>query len=829
MKSDLCSADSPVKKRTGSNQTIGLFLALIGGVLHLLNRLGRALPQRRTVSCMAFLAATQGVMCFGQIADLTILHAKWQSDPRVEEPTPVLNTHLSGIYFDITNQGETPATTFRIYWANGPSLANKLSLLQSEIVPSMKGHGWNRDDAWIPASSLIQPVGATHLILVIDEDNLVEESNEENNLLAFSFDVDFTVDSIISQDHGLHYVCRTDFANTMSWAPMRTTSAKLFWAKGPTLQDITSETTISPPLVISGPRWQGEVTEAQVDAAAFQHPPAGTTCVLLALDPDELLVDPNRENNLQTLGIQEIFPGMAGQVESTKGTVTVMRNGVLKTLSKDDLVYIFETIETKEKSFVKIVLLDRSIISLGPQSSMLIESARISGQGASWLTLLKGYIRSQVTKEYLDVEDTFKVHTKTVGIGVRGTDFEVEYEELNGVATTHVSVFEGVVDVTEEATGRMAALNPGETLQILSDVAVPVPSIVGGWFLPDAISGGSQVTFLANGEYLLFRDGDSTTDPGGQDGIERGTYSWDPATGTLAATVLVDTNGEWGFSHSVAVQPATTAAVGETTLELNIPGRATATFSRVQSSASPLVGSWYVVGGTSAGGIATVTFFADGSYYFTQDGDPGKDPTGMDGGERGNYTWDSEYYMISATAVVDTCGNWGLPQLGPSFYVNLANNDNTLIIFTDTLPDALALYRVRPFDGSFIGWNATHALFGAEADPAARHFADNLPNLIRYGLNLDNSPTPPGNLPLSQVVEISGTRYLTLEFRVRKDLHGAALVPHFSTTLNQWSPVSAANIYRLADDDVNTERHVVRLPLTGTSGFLRLSATEPPG
>jgi hypothetical protein len=286
--------------------------------------------------------------------------------------------------------------------------------------------------------------------------------------------------------------------------------------------------------------------------------------------------------------------------------------------------------------------------------------------------------------------------------------------------------------------------------------------------------------------------------------------------------VLVDTNGEWGFSHSVAVQLGTTAAVGETTLELNIPGRGTATFSRVQSSASPLVGSWYVVGGTVAGGVATVTFFADGSYYYTQDGDPGKDPTGMDGGERGNYTWDSEYSMISATALVDTCGNWGLPQLGPSFYVYFDNNDNTLV-FLPGLPEEFALYRVRPFDGSFIGWTATYALFGAEAEPTAKPFADNLPNLIRYALNLGSSATPPSNLPLSQVVEISGTRYLTLEFRVRKYLDGA-LVPQFSTTLNQWTPVPAANIYRLADDDVNTERHVVRMPLTGTSGFLRLSA-----
>ena len=85
----------------------------------------------------------------------------------------------------------------------------------------------------------------------------------------------------------------------------------------------------------------------------------------------------------------------------------------------------------------------------------------------------------------------------------------------------------------------------------------------------------------------------------------------------------------------------------------------------------------------------------------------------------------------------------------------------------------------------------------------------------------------PGNLPLSQVIDISGNRYLALEFRVRRNLHGADLTPQVSTTLEKWTPVPAESIERLDDDDSDTARYVARMPVSGTGVFLRLAATLP--
>ena len=93
---------------------------------------------------------------------------------------------------------------------------------------------------------------------------------------------------------------------------------------------------------------------------------------------------------------------------------------------------------------------------------------------------------------------------------------------------------------------------PSEGAVVLSRI-VPVEtnSLVGTWWAPDAGEAGglAVITLLADGSYFFAQDGDSAEDPSGQDGIERGAYSWNPDTGAFSATVSLDTNGEWGLSH----------------------------------------------------------------------------------------------------------------------------------------------------------------------------------------------------------------------------------------------------------------------------------------
>ncbi len=117
-------------------------------------------------------------------------------------------------------------------------------------------------------------------------------------------------------------------------------------------------------------------------------------------------------------------------------------NAQVVDLKKDDWLPEGAIIQTTDKSFVKLVFIDKSTVSVGPQSKMVISS--FPKEGAGVLSVIKGQIRSQVVKE-LDSNGEAKlfVKTKSAAMGVRGTDFQVMFNPENNV--TSLVTFEGNV------------------------------------------------------------------------------------------------------------------------------------------------------------------------------------------------------------------------------------------------------------------------------------------------------------------------------------------------------------------------------------------------
>jgi hypothetical protein len=65
----------------------------------------------------------------------------------------------------------------------------------------------------------------------------------------------------------------------------------------------------------------------------------------------------------------------------------------------------------------------------------------------------------------------------------------------------------------------------------------------------------------SSGKFFFAEDGDPATAPGGKDGVEVGTATWDPNAGTLTnVTISIDTNGEWGLSDSFGTITASVTA-----------------------------------------------------------------------------------------------------------------------------------------------------------------------------------------------------------------------------------------------------------------------------
>jgi hypothetical protein len=113
-------------------------------------------------------------------------------------------------------------------------------------------------------------------------------------------------------------------------------------------------------------------------------------------------------------------------------------------------------------------------------------------------------------------------------------------------------------------------------------------SIVGGFFAGDPTKADQSivVVFLGNGNFYFVQDGSSELpdgDPNGKDGLERGTWSWNAATGDLSLTTAVDTNGQWGVNSSAL--PAITNLIAQPSLDgwrvTLTAGAATAVVNRV--------------------------------------------------------------------------------------------------------------------------------------------------------------------------------------------------------------------------------------------------------
>ena len=135
-------------------------------------------------------------------------------------------------------------------------------------------------------------------------------------------------------------------------------------------------------------------------------------------------------------------PKKVAIVKILRGEVSVLTLGKTTKLQVKDWVEDGAVVKTADKSFAKLAFIDKSEINLGPNSEMKIE--KFSGTDSGVIDLVKGKIRSQVTKNHLeDQKDKSKLFIKTPNavMAIRGTDFMISF---NGKNTSAV-LFRGSV------------------------------------------------------------------------------------------------------------------------------------------------------------------------------------------------------------------------------------------------------------------------------------------------------------------------------------------------------------------------------------------------
>ncbi len=143
-------------------------------------------------------------------------------------------------------------------------------------------------------------------------------------------------------------------------------------------------------------------------------------------------------------------------------------DGGLETVTKETIITEGSIVKTGPRSFVKLVFLDKSLMNLGANTGIKIASFTKNSPGI--INLIRGQIRSQVTKDYMEMEDKNKsklfMVTKTAAMGVRGTDFQVNFED--DAEETALVTFEGLVAMNKLDTDvREREFTPRELDKIL--------------------------------------------------------------------------------------------------------------------------------------------------------------------------------------------------------------------------------------------------------------------------------------------------------------------------------------------------------------------------
>lgn len=160
-----------------------------------------------------------------------------------------------------------------------------------------------------------------------------------------------------------------------------------------------------------------------------------------------------------------VIPNFIGKVLLQKGeAVAISDGGTEKELKIGDKVFNNDTVKTTSGSFLKIEMIDTSLITLGPDTSMKFDEFKYRSKEdrESIYHLIKGQMRTQF-KVKAKKEEAIKVKTGMISMGVRGTEFVVNNRDLeSGENISEVLLIEGKIRLYDKQAKKEYQMKPKE-------------------------------------------------------------------------------------------------------------------------------------------------------------------------------------------------------------------------------------------------------------------------------------------------------------------------------------------------------------------------------
>lgn len=147
-------------------------------------------------------------------------------------------------------------------------------------------------------------------------------------------------------------------------------------------------------------------------------------------------------------------PKYVAQIKLLKGKVFKKVNGELEEVQVGARFSKNETLVTSELSFAKIVVVDDTMVSIGPKSELKFADFNFVDKNNRQITyeLIKGQLRANVKNKAKDGEIVFK--TRSTSMGVRGTEILVNHQVFKNKEISEYALLSGLAEVTDGKSGK---------------------------------------------------------------------------------------------------------------------------------------------------------------------------------------------------------------------------------------------------------------------------------------------------------------------------------------------------------------------------------------
>lgn len=163
-----------------------------------------------------------------------------------------------------------------------------------------------------------------------------------------------------------------------------------------------------------------------------------------------------------------LIPKYVGSVKEIKGDVMVED----RVLQKGSKIYPRDTLKTQDKSFIKLELLDDTIITLGPKSEFIVESwiYKTKNDREAVFALMKGKLRAEIKSKSKE-KDQLKVRSPLVAMGIRGTELTMNNNFVGNKEITQVALLEGRIQVLIGELKEKLDMKPGDYIEIVKGIS----------------------------------------------------------------------------------------------------------------------------------------------------------------------------------------------------------------------------------------------------------------------------------------------------------------------------------------------------------------------